>query len=131
MILSLVERRSQPEADCWFTAQTDLLERLSAPLGQKEWQVDLVLVDDAVMTGLNEGFRQSEGVTDVLSFSYLEEGQGPGGIAAGQGHAPCPAQPGEEALREGDQPVIGEIIIAPGFVAARCLENGWPVEGVE
>ena len=44
-----------------------------AGLGREEWCVDLVLVDDRAMAELNGDFRGNPDVTDVLSFTYLED----------------------------------------------------------
>ena len=102
-------------------------------IGPGEWAVDLVLVDDDRMTGLNDRFRDSDRVTDVLSFSYLvAPDAGPADLPAGRHHAACDLALDRsgfpEAPTPGEPAVVGEVILAPGFVARRCGENGWPVE---
>lgn len=135
MILKLVERRSRPEAlgYDWGPAGSPsaLLAAVADPLGAPGWVVDVVLVDDQAMAELNRGFRQVSGVTDVLSFSYLQEaGPGAPDLAAGDGHARAnlwlDMQAGDP--ENGSAPVVGEVVLAPGFVVRRCREKGWPVE---
>lgn len=135
MILSLIDRRSSiPVGDGgWFDhdGRMELLSALAADVGRPDWTVDLVLVDDEAMTDLNRGYRQAEGVTDVLSFSYLEGvGSGACDLAAGQGSAQGDLwleSPVTEAETEVG-PVAGEIVLAPGFIVRRCVENAWPLE---
>lgn len=135
MILRLVERR--PPADTgvydWVTGTgpAGLLTSLAAPLGRTDWEVELVLVDDRTMVGLNEGFRQIPEVTDVLSFSYLQaSGSGAPDLAAGQDHAfanlwldTITSDP-----ENGIAPSVGEVVLAPGFVADRCERRRWSLE---
>ena len=134
MILRFVERRLQPYmvGRDWFAGvvRPDLLDALAAPLGLPDWTVDVVLVDDGAMAGLNESFRKVAGVTDVLSFSYLSEtGTGDPDLPSGVGCA-CPnlwldtvgPDPENEAAA-----AVGEVVLAPGFVEERCREKGWPL----
>ncbi len=86
--------------------------RWVAPLGRPEWAFDL---------------------TDVLSFSGLEEvGAGPPDLAAGQAGAgtdlwldPLHA---DDPVGMGEISGVGEIILAPDFIARRCAAQGWPLE---
>lgn len=111
---------------------SELLEesgRWVASLGHREWTFDLVLVGDAVMQDLNGRFRGQDRVTDVLSFSDLsggtaEEGRAPD-LAAGEAGAWC------DLWRDGPgfaEAPVGEVILAPDFIVARCRANGWPLE---
>ena len=92
MILRFVERRILPgdEMDSWLQtgSRHRLLVGLAEPLGLPEWTVDVVLIDDRTMARLNEEYRQTSGVTDVLSFSYLQDtGTGEPDLVSGRGHA--------------------------------------------
>jgi probable rRNA maturation factor len=134
VILKLVDRRGPvPDAADWFaeSGPEALLAGLATGLGRDDWTVDLALVDDAAMTALNQDFRGAEGVTDVLSFSYLEaDGPGLPDLAAGTGRA-CSDLWLEPVARQepvGPDPVVGEIVLAPGFIARRCAEKEWPLD---
>ena len=108
-----------------------ILADLVEPLGRPDWSVDLVLVDDKAMAGLNEGFRKVSGVTDVLSFSYLlDTGAGEPDLARGRGHAFNDLWLDTLSVTREDVPAqaVGEIVLAPGFVAGRCREEGWAPE---
>jgi probable rRNA maturation factor len=132
LILSLVDRRSAPGDDPTWKDGGELAlgaAALAARVGPSVWAVDLVLVDDAVMEQINRDYRGVAGVTDVLSFSYLlATGTGPPALAAGRDHAHCDLWlDAAEARVEGDgAPVVGEIVLAPAFVADRCRDKGWP-----
>jgi len=119
--LSLVDQRTRSQP---LPVTLETLGRLVAPLGDPVWTVDLVLVDDLQMTDLYERWYGGQGVTDVLSFSYLEDaGAGAPALAAGEGGAAADLwlAPGD-----GVAPVVaGEVVIAPEFVAARCGREGW------
>ena len=138
MKLQLVDRRGTPNTEAEAPGAWDRsserwhrLNRAVDQLGPDTWWVNLVLVDDAAMVDLNRRFREIDGVTDVLSFSYLlEQGDGPADLTAGARGA-CrdlwldgPADPDADP---GDAPV-GEIVLAPGFVADSCLNQDWDLE---
>jgi probable rRNA maturation factor len=135
VILQLVDRRSRITVDPydWLggVGPTGILTCLAGRLGRPRWTADLVLVDADTMAAVNEKFRQVPGVTDVLSFSYLEEtGPGEPDLTAGQGHAFTnlwldTLSSGQE---NGTVPTVGEIILAPSYVAERCLRQGWSLE---
>lgn len=131
MILRLVDRRSEASGAREWAARQGLFARLAAAVGPAGWAVDLVLVDDAVMARLNSEYRGTEGVTDVLSFSYLN-GAGPGApdLTAGIEQARCDLwlEAHETVRTDLGQPVVGEILLAPGFIGARCHEKEWPLE---
>lgn len=135
MILRLVERWSDAAADSydWHggVGPTGVLSHLAESLGRPEWTADVVLVDDENMATVNEEFRQVPGVTDVLSFSYLEmNGTGDPDLREGQGYAFTnlwldTVTSGQE---NGAAPAVGEVVLAPGFVADRCHRRGWSLE---
>jgi probable rRNA maturation factor len=107
------------------------LTGLAADLGRPEWTVALVLVDDGTMAELNEGYREVPGVTDVLSFSYLlATGPNAPDLPAGQGYASCNLWlDTTQAAPENDgSPTVGEIVLAPAFVAERCRRREWSLE---
>ena len=135
MILRLVDRRTaaDPVGYDWFAggSRPELLAELAGQLGQPDWEIDVVLVDDDAMARLNEDFRKTPGVTDVLSFSYLQDtGCGPADLIAGQGHAftnlwldTYPESKENETHR-----TVGEVVLAPRFISDRCRENGRSLE---
>ena len=135
MILQWVDRRTGPEADPCNRIdegfRKDLLAGLAEPLGKPGWVVDVVLVDDKAMAGLNEDFRKAPGVTDVLSFSYLRDaGSGQPDLARSQGRAftnlwldTLPVAPENDPTG-----AVGEVVMAPRFVTERCSRKGWPLE---
>lgn len=137
MILRLVERRTRPGpvGSEWTAGEgrLDLLNELSAEVGRPEWTVDLVLVEDGAMARLNRQYRKMEGVTDVLSFAYVQpEGDGEPDLKRGHGRAFADLWldrlgPGPENGPP-QEPVVGDIVLAPGFVADRCREKGWPLD---
>jgi probable rRNA maturation factor len=59
-----------------------LAERVLAALGLEEARLDLLLVDDREIAGLNRAFLGLPGPTNVLSFPA---GQGEGGKSDGEG----------------------------------------------
>lgn len=100
------------------------LERICAPAGRSDWPVDVVLMEDSRMQELNQHFRMQAQVTDVLSFSYLEEeGQGPPLLVAGRGYARRDLWWNEMEAEAGS--AVGEVILAPDYVAAQCQSQGW------
>ncbi len=134
MILRLVERRTRPDAVGydWFTEGSGPpLAGLAEPLGRPEWVVDVVLVDDETMAGLNQDFRKAPGVTDVLSFSYLlDTGTGEPDLVRGRGHTCIDLWLDTLSVtrENGTAQAVGEIVLAPGFVADRCRRKGWSLE---
>jgi len=87
MKLGLIDRRSDHAWILPARLQQEL-ERLCAQAGAPEWRVARVLVDDDQMTSHNQQYRQQPTVTDVLSFSYLEnEGAEPPRLTAGAAFA--------------------------------------------
>jgi rRNA maturation RNase YbeY len=135
VILQWVDRRTGPEVAQFDSFdegfRKDLLAGLAEPLGQSGWAVDVVLVDDEAMAGLNEDFRKTPGVTDVLSFSYLRDaGSGQPELVGGQGGAftnlwldTFPLAPENDTTG-----AVGEVVLAPMFVTERCRLKGWPLE---
>jgi probable rRNA maturation factor len=122
MKLSLVDRRADPGA---LALSSERLAGLVDGLGLPTWTLNLVLVSDQEMAALNRRWYGGEGVTDVLSFGYLEEADpdresGPGAphLAAGTGGAACDlwVAPGEDLAGL----TAGEVVLAPDFVARRA-----------
>jgi probable rRNA maturation factor len=123
MRLQLVDRRRdaawRPATDLW-----DILQTVGEPAGRPDWPLDWVLVDDDQMAGLNARYRGVDGITDVLSFSYLSTaGAGRPQLAGGRFHAAGDLwrDPVEAAAGS----AVGEVVLAPAFVTARCREQGW------
>lgn len=137
MKLELIDRFTGPDAVAAPFRETAGRETLVAGLGRPGWRAYLVLVDDEAMAALNGQYRGKPAATDVLSFSYLRaEGPGDPALAGGERGAAfdlwldaldavgeVPAEGAGSGERE-----IGEILIAPAFVSARCAERGWPLE---
>lgn len=126
MILNLVDQRGEPGTP--LAVPEDLLGALAAPLGLPGWTVNLVLVDDDEMAALNARYHGEAGVTDVLSFSYLEPADPElARLTAGQGGAATdlclPDDPGVAAA--GEPPLAGEIVLAPNYIGRRCRQEGW------
>lgn len=131
MIPTLIDQRFQPNSEDLVVRQMDTYLKLMADLGGLEWSFNLVLVEDEAMADLNSQFRGKDGVTDVLSFSYLlETGQGPCSLKSGQRGAfqDLWIDPMAMADTDADGLQIGEVILAPAFVASRCEERLWSVE---
>jgi len=119
--LTLVERRPQAAAPPLTAAQ---LAALVADLGCASWLVNVVLVTDREMGELRQRWYGGEGVTDVLSFSYLETaGLGPPQLAVACGGAACDlwilTEPEAEAT------LVGEVVLAPAYVARGARAAGW------
>lgn len=132
MKLGLVDRRRAPApaGEAALVAPWDLLARLADGLGPADWRVDVVLIDDAEMAALNLAYRDAEGPTDVLSFAYLEDA-GAAGVApvarGGERGARRDLWPDGSGARSdaGQEPLAGEVVLAPGFIVGRCAERGW------
>jgi probable rRNA maturation factor len=128
MILGLVDRRARhgvPAVDA-LVAPWSTLAGLAGAVGPQDWLVDVVLVDDDAMAGLNLAYRDAEGPTDVLSFSYLgDEGATAPAIGAGERGARRDLWLEPGAGQDGRPPLVGEVVLAPGFITRRCAERGW------
>ncbi len=124
MKIAWVERRLLPLVDsgCWLDTDAIPAELATVvhELGRQDWEVNLVLASDAVVADLNQRYRGVEGVTDVLSFAYLEsKGEGEPDLIAGCGGAAV------DLWRSDPSDVVGEIVLAPDFVVKRCRAEGW------
>ena len=136
MILVLIDRCDPPAAPGGRLPGTgepllSLLRSVCAPLGLPQWEVNLVLVKDEVMAELNESFRRRPGVTDVLSFSYLDRnGRGEPALSCGRGTAACDLWAEDFPAPGGKDPAgaVGEVIIAPAYVADCCRRAGWSAD---
>lgn len=93
-------------------ALADLAARVLRAEGYPEQaEVSVFLVDDDVMAARNEAHLGRSGPTDVLSFP-LEH------LVPGRASAPPPAG--------GPPLMIGDVLIAPGYVARQARELGVP-----
>ena len=130
MILNLVDRRTAADGTSaeFHGENWARLQRLVAGIGDAEWPVDVVLVDDADMSDLNRRFRDKDAVTDVLSFSYLEfEGQRAADLASGDGFAARDIWLAADSVAAETGNALGELVLAPAFIAERCGANDWPL----
>jgi probable rRNA maturation factor len=128
MILRLLDHRDR--ADDELAAEESLLAALVSRLGRPQWALNVVLVDDEAMQDLNVRYHGGSGVTDVLSFSYLEAASDQAGsdtLAGGTAGAATtlwlPDARDDEAA--GEVPLAGEIVLAPRFIADRCRRESW------
>ncbi len=122
----LLERR-RPPATPPPAAWSRRLNGLVARAGHAQWSINIALVDDEEMAAVNRDWRGKDEPTDVLSFSYLEaEGTGRPDLAAGE----LGAARGLWRGPAGGEPetLAGEIILAPGWIDARCAAHGWDRE---
>lgn len=131
MKLELIDRFTGPSSVAEPFRQVRSWEPLVADLGLPAWRADLVLVDDEAIAALNRQYRDKAGATDVLSFSYLQ-GSGAGSAALAEGEGGAAFDLWLDAM-DGDPDTtgagsVGEILVAPDFVASRCAERGWPLE---
>lgn len=134
MIVKLIDRRKHPldiNGTLDVDVQMPVLRELGSRIGKKEWLLNLVLVDDSEMAELNATYRGKDGVTDVLSFSYLMTAEGgKPDLKQGQCYAPAdllldPMTTGED---EGEDASVGEVILAPAFISERCQRQSWDPE---
>lgn len=89
--------------------------------------VDVVLLADNAMAELNEEFRAKKDVTDILSFSYLvASGEGLADCEAGKNYAPHDLWLAAEPALDGETTSVGELVLAPDFIRARCQASQWP-----
>lgn len=75
-------------------------------------EVTVLLVDEPTISGYNERFMGREGATDVLAFPLepLKAGTAP-------------------EIREADPPMnLGDVVIAPSYVARQAVEYGVTLE---
>ncbi len=125
MNLVLVDRRA---ARAGLPLEAATLAALVRPLGRPDWELNLALVDDREMIDLNERWYGGRGVTDVLSFSYLETaGEGPCALAAGVGEAACdlwvPLAESPHTMTAGD------VVLAAAYVERCARSSGWDLAG--
>lgn len=77
-----------------------------------EYEVGITIMDDEGIRLLNRDYRGIDSVTDVLSFSVVERGEGEPEIIQG----------GEEQLR-----ILGDIVISAEAVVRQAEEYGHPI----
>lgn len=132
MMIEAVDRRAAVSPpDPWAPAQAawSKLVELAGGIGPADWRVDLVLVDDEAMGDLNRRWREGPGVTDVLSFTYLEDdGSGSPSLQEGSEDAARDLWLPPAAAAEDESPLVGEVVLAPAFIAGRCGEQGWDTD---
>jgi len=124
MKLELVDQRPRAGDTPWPSTQ---LAELVAALGQEDWVLNLVLVEDPTMADLYSRWYGGQGVTDVLSFTYLEnQGLGEPHLkeSVGQAARDLWVAPGDGA----EEVTAGEVVLAPDFVARRCAQEGWDLK---
>jgi probable rRNA maturation factor len=63
------------EPDEWLKNTEEIAYRVLDALGIKNWEVSIVLCDDAFITGLNKKYRNKPEPTDVLSFPQSGVGE--------------------------------------------------------
>ncbi len=76
MKLSLSRLEDRPEVDTtpWLDGNvTNKLSGVAATLGRSQHTVELIVVDDDFIQKINRDYRGSDGPTDVLSFTYLDD----------------------------------------------------------
>jgi len=126
MKLELVDRR---RGKAWQPT-SEMIKRMEwvcYPTGRPEWWIDLVLADNSTVSDLNWRYRHQQGVTDVLSFSYLEQsGDSAPQLTAGHGYAHCDLW--LDPLTSKTKTAVGEVVLATGYVADCCREHGWSFE---
>jgi probable rRNA maturation factor len=126
MKIELVDRR---RGKAWQPtgALIKRLEWACLPAGRPEWRIDLVLADDSAVSDLNWLYRRKKGVTDVLSFSYLERsGDNEPQLPAGNGYANRDLW--LDPITANTETAVGEIVLATEYMADRCREHGWSFE---
>jgi probable rRNA maturation factor len=83
--VKLTLSRSDPDQADWLDRSTlDQLHRLAAPLGETDDTVEVVVVGDEFIRKINNSYRNIDRATNVISFSYLEEGFPCGENVAGE-----------------------------------------------
>jgi probable rRNA maturation factor len=108
----------------WFSASfLEELQELVHPVGMKDWNAGLVIVDNQEIKRLNSQFRDKKSVTDVLSFSHLVLDFDDTAVIIKKGNNYA----ADDLYLDKAEDEVGEIIIAPEFVSDRCVENSWDV----
>lgn len=82
--------------------EEEMENQLVKLLGEKSGFVNLILVDDSRIKGLNKRYREKDEATDVLSFAYLET----------------------EELEYGEEIALGDIFISVETVRKQAKEKG-------
>lgn len=123
MRLELIDRYTGPDELALPFRDPSVWMPLALDLGGTDWTAEVVLVDDEAIARWNGQYRGKPTATDVLSFSYLlPEGEAEPSLAAGERGAAY------DLWRDEPEGPVGEILIAPQFVARRCAERGWPLQ---
>ena len=83
--MKLTLSRSDPDDVDWLDRMTlDQLHELAAPLGEAEDTMEVVVVGDEFIRKINNSYRNIDRATNVISFSYKEEGPPCGENIAGE-----------------------------------------------
>jgi len=56
----------------WWKRYAEFLKKAMDVMGVREWEVSVLLCDDAVIHALNERYRRKNAATDVLSFRQAD-----------------------------------------------------------
>lgn len=78
-----------------------------------EHGISLYLTDDAEIQKLNKEFRDKDGPTDILSWTYAEDD---------------PALQDAEIINSEEENFAGELVVSVERVRQQSVENGWNFE---
>ena len=80
--MRLLLNRGRGAAPAWLDAAwARRAARAAAPLPPRAGVIHVIVTDDRELRRLNRRYRGKDRPTDVLSFSYLEAGRAPDGVA--------------------------------------------------
>lgn len=83
--MNLLLSRSDPDEADWLDRMTlDQLHELATGLGEPADTVEVVVVGDEFIRKINNNYRHIDRATNVISFSYKEEGPPCGENLAGE-----------------------------------------------
>ncbi len=101
-------RKESLPPDLFFKHLVDVLDDLLIESSLGEGEVNLIITGDEELERLNREYRDKEGPTDVLSFSYLE--------------------PGREEIQQGKDFAVGDIYISLDRALTQAEEAGTKAE---
>jgi probable rRNA maturation factor len=85
------------------------------------FEIDVILADDSYLADLNQRFRQRDGATDVISFSFAG---GEGGAGPAAADVVAVAESGEPAALVTDAGPLGEVYISLQRAREQAVEYG-------